>query len=80
MKLTDYVKKYGTRKTAMKLVSDRIFIHSGITANELSDTHELCSMYDEIEEVLKDYKEDWQNISNILDEIDFDFVNNLIYE
>jgi hypothetical protein len=25
MKLTDYIKKYGARKTAMKLVSDRIF-------------------------------------------------------
>lgn len=78
--LKQYIEKHGARKTAMKLVSDRIFIHSGLTVRDLPDTSELCSMYDEIEQLLDDYtKDDLKSIVSILDEIDYDFVNNLIY-
>ena len=77
MNIIDYIKKYGERKTAIKLVSDRVFIHCGLTTSELPDSFELCNLYDEIETLLSNWDENKNLIFELLDEIDFDFINEL---
>jgi hypothetical protein len=80
MKIRDYISKYGERKTAIKLVSDRIYIHCGMSTSELPDTEELCSMYDKIEELLKTQSiENSKKIVEILDSIDYEFVEQIMY-
>ena len=74
MNIFDYIKKYGQRKTAIKLVSDRVYIHSGLTSSELPDSLELCNLYDQIEELLIDWDTNKNHIFEILDEINFDFI------
>lgn len=81
MKIREYIKTYGERKTAIKLVSDTIYIHCGMEISELPDTEQLCNMYDEIEELLKIPSiVNSRKIREILDNINFDFVENLIYQ
>ena len=74
----DYViKEYGKRKAAIMLVSDRVFIHCGLSTSELPDSLELCNLYDEIETLLSDWEGNKNIIFELLDEIDFDFINEL---
>jgi len=81
LKIREYIKKNGERKTAIKLVSDTIYIHCGMVTSELPETEQLCNMYDEIEELLKiPIIVNSRKIRKILDSINFDFVENLIHQ
>jgi hypothetical protein len=74
MDIYQYIEKNGQRKTAIKLVSDRVYIHCGLTISELPDSLELCNLYDEIEPLLSDWDTNKKLIFELLDEIDFDFI------
>jgi hypothetical protein len=66
-----YIEKNGQRKTAIKLVSDRVYIHCGLTTSELPDSLELCNLYDEIEPLLSDWDTNKKLIFELLEDIDF---------
>jgi len=77
MDIYEYIEKNGQRKTAIKLVSDRVYIHCGLTTSELPDSLELCNLYDEIEPLLSDWDENKGIILELLEEINFDFINEI---
>jgi len=76
MDIYEYIEKNGQR-TAIKLVSDRVYIHCGLTTSELPDSLELCNLYDEIEPLLSDWDENKGIILELLEEINFDFINEI---
>ena len=71
MDIYQYIEKNGQRKTAIKLVSDRVYIHCGLTTSELPDSLELCNLYDEIEPLLSDWDTNKKLIFELLEDIDF---------
>jgi hypothetical protein len=71
MDIYQYIEKNGQRKTAIKLVSDRVYIHRGLTTSELPDSLELCNLYDEIEPLLSDWDTNKKLIFELLEDIDF---------
>ena len=71
MNIYQYIEKNGQRKTAIKLVSDRVYINCGLTTSELPDSLELCNLYDEIEPLLSDWDTNKKLIFELLEDIDF---------
>lgn len=81
MKLKEYIKTHGTRKTAIAIVNIRVQRIMGISVHDLPDTYELCCIYDEIEDILINGDIDYgkQQIKDILADITPDFIESICF-
>jgi predicted RNA-binding protein with EMAP domain len=75
------IDKHGARQVAKMLINKRIknLTHGLVTIADLSDTHDLCMIIDELEEVLKADLIDNNTIKSILDDINDDYLIENIY-
>lgn len=55
-----------------------MYINCGLTTSELPDSLELCNLYDEIEPLLSDWDTNKKLIFELLESINFDFVNEIL--
>ena len=77
-KLDSLIAQHGARKVAIKLVNSKIMNSIGLTMSDLPDTSELCDVIDELEELF-DSNYTVQDIKSILDTIDMQFIEDMIY-
>ena len=78
VELQNRVNEIGSREVSRKLVNSRIYRILGIDMMDLPDTSELCDVVDELEGLLdsKDYT--IEDISSVLNSIDFEFIENMV--
>lgn len=78
VELQNRVDEIGSREVSRKLVNSRIYRIIGIDMMDLPDTSELCDVVDELEGLLdsKDYT--IEDISSVLNSIDFEFIENMV--
>jgi hypothetical protein len=79
MKLQDYLKANGTRKTAEKLVDNRIFKITGLSMHDLPDSTELWDLVEELREIFKNDDFDIQEVKNILREITPEYIEEICW-
>jgi len=79
--MINLIDKHGARQVAKMLINKRIkqVTHGLVTISDLSDTHDLCMIVDELEEVLNAELIDNNTIKSILDDINDDFLIENIY-
>lgn len=75
------IDKHGARQTARMLINARIKKESYglLTIADLCDTHDLCVIVDELEEVLSGDLIDERDIRDVLSNINEDFLTENIY-
>lgn len=73
------VSKYGARKVANFLTDKHIQNNFGMSKSDLPDSAELCCIVDELEEHLKGDTISKNTINEILGQIDFDFIQDLVF-
>ena len=80
MTLQQYIEKHGTRKAAIEIINRRIQSLIFLTISDLPDTYQLCEIIDEIEDILINGEMPYakQQIKDVLQEIDQDFIEQLI--
>ena len=79
--LTQLIDKHGARQTAKMLINARIKneTYGLVTIADLPDTHDLCILIDELEEVLNGDLINEGDIRDILSNINEDFLTENIY-
>lgn len=80
MTIQESVTKNGTRKTARMIVDQRVKnLCGGLGIDDLPDTNELCSIVDCVEEALEQTPFDKPAIKSALEEIDEQFIEQLLF-
>lgn len=79
MKLQDYLNQYGAEKTAYKLIDIKITNILGIGLESLPETSILAEYIEEIADILQDDPTNTEAIKEILNNIDLEFIEELIY-
>jgi hypothetical protein len=83
--LSGMIKQMGTRKVSISLIDQQISRVSlnNLSVSELPETPEMCEMIDNVEQVLlenDEYGENvWNEINSIVDEIDVEYLQNMIF-
>jgi len=77
--LKEYISKHGVEKTAFKLIDKRIESILGISLLDLPDTCEVADLVEELSDVLHDNPNDKQSIKSILNQIDIEFIERIVY-
>ena len=79
--LTQLIDKHGARQTAKMLINARIKneTYGLVTISDLSDTHDLCILIDELEYALSGELINEGDIRDILSNINEDFLTANIY-
>jgi len=70
------VNLHGSREVSNRLVNSRINRIVGLDMNDLPDTSDLCDIVDELLQS-KDYT--LENIKNILDGINMEFIQDMVF-
>lgn len=80
MKLTlkEYIETHGAEKTAHKLIDQRILALCGLSILDLPDTCVLADIMEELADVLQDNPNDKEAINEVLRQIDFEFIEELV--
>jgi len=61
------------------LVNSRINRIVGLDMNDLPDTSDLCDIVDELDELLQSKDYTLENVKNILDGIDIEFIQDMVF-
>ena len=70
---------HGSREVSNRLVNSRINRIVGLDMNDLPDTSELCDIVDELDELLQSKDFSLQEIKNVLDNINMDFIQEMVF-
>jgi hypothetical protein len=81
MKVQEFLKLNGTRKTAEKLVNMRVQFVMGFSMADLPDSIQLWDIVESIEEELKEDGEEFSfnKIKETLNEITFEFIEEICW-
>lgn len=81
MKVQEFLKLNGTRKTAEKLVNMRVQFVMGLSMEDLPDSIQLWDIVESIEEELKEDGEEFSfnKIKETLNEITFEFIEEICW-
>lgn len=81
MKVQEFLKLNGTRKTAEKLVNMRVQFVMGLSMEDLPDSIQLWDIVESIEEELKENGEEFSfnKIKETLNEITFEFIEEICW-
>lgn len=77
--LEEKVAKLGAREVAYQLISNKVLNLCGITLADLPDTAYLADMIDGLEDILQADSIDRDAIIEVLNEVDSDFIETLVY-
>ena len=77
--LKEFIAKHGEEKTAFKLIDKRIESIFGLSIFDLPDTSEVADLVEELAEVLQDNPNDKESIKYILNQIDIEFIERIVY-
>jgi glutathione synthase/RimK-type ligase-like ATP-grasp enzyme len=77
--LKEFIAKHGEEKTAFKLVDKRIESIFGLSIFDLPDTSEVAELVEELADVLHDNPNDKESIKSILNQIDIEFIERIVY-
>ncbi len=77
--LKEFIAKHGVEKTAFKLVDKRIESIFGLSIFDLPDTSEVADLVEELADVLQDNPNDKESIKYILNQIDIEFIERIVY-
>lgn len=77
--LKEFIAKHGVEKTAFKLVDKRIESIFGLSIFDLPDTSEVAELVEELANVLQDNPNDKESIKYILNQIDIEFIERIVY-
>jgi hypothetical protein len=77
MKLQEFLNENGARKTAEKLVDNRIIRITGLSMHDLPDTTELWDIVDKIEEELSEEDYNPNKIKESLQDITLEFIEEI---
>jgi hypothetical protein len=69
---------HGSREVSNRLVNSRINKIVGLDMNDLPDTSELCDVIDELDELLQSKNYSIQEIKDVLDTINIDFIQEMV--
>ncbi len=70
---------HGSREISIRLINSRINKFVGLDMNDLPDTSELCDVIDELEELLDSKTYTIEEIKNVLDNINMDFIQDMVF-
>jgi len=73
------VNLHGSREVSNRLVNSRINRIVGLDMNDLPDTSDLCDIVDELDELLQSKDYTLENVKNILDGIDMEFIQDMVF-
>ena len=73
------VNLHGSREVSNRLVNSRINRVVGLDMNDLPDTSDLCDIVDELDELLQSKDYTLENIKNILDGINMEFIQDMVF-
>ena len=81
MKVQEFLKLNGTRKTAEKLVNMRVQFVMGLSMEDLPDSIQLWDIVESIEEEFKEDGEEFSfnRIKETLNEITFEFIEEICW-
>ena len=77
--LESLVNLHGSREMSNRLINSRINKIVGLDMNDLPDTSELCDVIDELDELLQSKNYSIQEIKNVLDNIDMEFIQDMVF-
>lgn len=75
----EYISKHGAEKTAFKLIDKRIENILGISLLDLPDTSEVAELVEELADILQDNPNNKESIKSILNQIDIEFIERIVY-
>ena len=78
-KLELLINLHGSREVSNRLVNSRINRIVGLDMNDLPDTSDLCDIVDELDELLQSKDYTLESIKNILDGIDMEFIQDMVF-
>ena len=78
-KLELLINLHGSREVSNRLVNSRINRIVGLDMNDLPDTSDLCDIVDELDELLQSKDYTLENIKNILDGINMEFIQDMVF-
>ena len=78
-KLQLLINLHGSREVSNRLVNSRINRIVGLDMNDLPDTSDLCDIVDELDELLQSKDYTLENIKNILDGINMEFIQDMVF-
>ena len=70
---------HGSREVSIRLINSRINKFCGLDMNDLPDTSELCDTIDELQELLETKNYTIEDIRNVLDTINMDFIEEMVF-
>jgi hypothetical protein len=77
--LDSLVNLHGSRVMSNRLINSRINKIVGLDMNDLPDTSELCDVIDELDELLQSKDYTIEDIKNVLDNINIDFIEDMVF-
>ena len=78
-KLQLLINLHGSREVSNRLVNSRINRIVGLDMNDLPDTSDLCDIVDELDELLQSKDYTLESIKNILDGINMEFIQDMVF-
>jgi hypothetical protein len=80
MKVQEFLKLNGERKTAEKLVNMRVQFVMGLSMSDLPDSTQLWDIVESVEEELKEGEDtDYNKVKDLLKEITFEFIEEICW-
>ena len=70
---------HGSREVSIRLINSRINKFCGLDMNDLPDTSELSDVIDELDEELESKSYTIESIKNILDTINMNFIEEMVF-
>ena len=70
---------HGSREVSIKLINSRIYKILGMDMSDLPDTSELCDTIDELQELLETENYTIEEIKSVLDSIDIEFIEQMVF-
>ena len=77
--LDSLVNLHGSRVMSNRLINSRINKIVGLDMNDLPDTSDLCDIVDELDELLQSKDYTIEDIKNVLDGIDIEFIQDMVF-
>jgi hypothetical protein len=77
--ILEFIAKHGEEKTAFKLIDKRVTSILGLSILDLPDTSEVAEILEELTDQLHDDPNDKESIKYILNQIDIEFIEQIIY-
>jgi molybdopterin converting factor small subunit len=77
--LNSLVNLHGSRVMSNRLINSKINQIVGLDMNDLPDTSELCDVIDELDELLQSKDYTIEDIRNVLNNINIEFIQEMVF-